>query len=104
MDLAAEYAELERASSLVAEIESALTRETDRAQGEVESLVTAGWVGDAADAYARAWSEWREGAHRVLQALRAESVLLADHRADLGRTDETVVGGLGALHQRLGPS
>jgi WXG100 family type VII secretion target len=104
MTLESDFAELQHASSLVSEIADDLNREKAKVQTQIDSLVSAGWSGAAADQYARAWREWVDGADRVLAALAAESRLLADQRADFIRTDGSVTDTIGTLHARLGPA
>ena len=103
MTINSDFAEMQSASALIAEIAEALTREKARMQTQVDSLVTAGWVGQAADQYAQAWQEWVEGADRVLAALRAESGLIAQQRGDFMTTDDGVTGTMSQLSGRLGP-
>lgn len=104
MTLNADFDSLNRASGLVSDIEQALSEEKSRMQSQIDELTSAGWVGEAADQYARAWAEWVEAADRVLAALQAESRLLAQHRNDLMGTDGGVTGDVTRLHGRLGPS
>ena len=108
MTLDSDFPEMAKASALVAEIAESLRTAKAQRQTQVDALVTAGWSGRAAEQYARAWQDWVEGADRVLDALHAESGLIAATRADLMRTDDDVGGGLGQvagrLHGRLGPA
>ena len=99
-----DFAEMQRASELVSEIAALLAQEKARAHAQVEALTTAGWEGAAARQYADAWRDWAEGADRVLDALRAESALIADQRASFMTTDGAVSDGMSRLHGRLGPS
>ena len=104
MTIASDFGELDRASRLVADIADHLTREKAKVSADIEALTSAGWQGMAADQYAQAWQDWVEGADRVLDALRAESRLLAIQRQDFQSTDGTISDGMSALHSRLGPS
>lgn len=73
-------------------------RETER---DVERLL-ASWRGAAADRFAEAWAEWRDGADGVIAALEARTESLMATRDDLSATDAHV-GDVGArLRGRLG--
>ncbi|MBZ5739802.1 WXG100 family type VII secretion target [Nocardioides mangrovi] len=104
MTIESDFAELQHASELVAEIADLLRHEKSLAHTQVEALTTAGWEGEAASQYAAAWRDWADGADRVLDALRAESSLLAAQRADFQETDGVVSDGMTRLHGRLGAS
>ena len=99
-----DFAEMQRASELIAEIADLLVQEKTRAHAQVEALTTAGWEGAAARKYADAWRDWADGADRVLDALRAKSGLIATQRASFIGTDGAVSDGMARLHGRLGPS
>lgn len=100
---------LDPATSRRIEAEIAATAEalqTERAKLDrrVGQLLGSGWTGVAAEQYGAGWSEWREGADTVLQALAAISRLIGEARVELTDTDESVRGAAGRLHERLGPA
>lgn len=104
MTIESDFAQMQRASELIAEIADLLGQEKARAHEQVEALTTAGWEGEAARQYADAWRDWADGADRVLDALRAESGLIAAQRASFMSTDGAVAGGMARLQGRLGAS
>jgi ESAT-6 family protein len=60
-------------SGLVGEIRSGLTS----LASEVEELLSGGWQGTAATAFAAGWQDWRAGSNEVLDALNRMAQLLA---------------------------
>jgi WXG100 family type VII secretion target len=88
----------------IAAMAEALQTERGRLDRRVGQLLGGGWTGVAAEQYGSGWSEWREGADSVLQALAAMSRLIGEARVELTGTDEAVRGAAGRLHERLGPA
>jgi WXG100 family type VII secretion target len=67
----------------------------------VHSLLTGGWQGIAADAFAEAWTEWLEAADRVAEGLEAMASLLEAHQRDMARQDDSSQHALDAISARI---
>ena len=68
---------------------------------DVEQLL-ASWRGAAADRFAEAWQEWRDGADGVIASLAARTESLVATRDDLAATDVRVAADGARLRRRLG--
>lgn len=73
----------------------------DRAARRVDETLDC-WSGVAAASYAEAWTDWRDGARRVLAALEATTDLLETTRVDLVERDLDSRTDSCALRRRLG--
>jgi len=73
-------------------------REIER---DVDRLLTS-WRGAAADRFAEAWLEWRDGADGVIAGLAARGESLAATRDDLAETDARIADSGARLRGRLG--
>ncbi len=62
----------------------AASRDIDR---EVDSLLSGGWTGAAAESFAGGWAEWRSAAGDVLDGLVAMGQLLGAVHSDLTDRD-----------------
>ena len=67
----------------------------------VHSLLTGGWQGVAADAFAEAWTEWLEAADRVAEGLESMASLLEAHQRDMARQDDSTQRALDAVSARI---
>jgi WXG100 family type VII secretion target len=76
----------------------AATREIDR---EVDSLLSGGWTGVAAESFAGGWAEWRSAAGGVLDGLVAMGRLLDAVHADLTDRDLEARSALAGVAQRI---
>lgn len=79
-----------------------LAADRDRAARDVDSLLTAGWSGRAADSFAAAWDDWLAGARDVLDGLHAMTDAMTVVRRDLAATDLDVSVTARSLRERLG--
>ena len=82
----------------------AASRDIDR---EVDSLLSGGWTGAAAESFAGGWAEWRSAAGGVLDGLVAMGQLLDAVHADLTDRDVDARSHLDhvthRITRRLGP-
>jgi WXG100 family type VII secretion target len=81
-----------------AEALSERRREIER---DVDRLL-ASWRGAAADRFAEAWLEWRDGADGVIASLAARAESLAATRDDLAATDAGIAESAARLRGLLG--
>ena len=89
----------------VADVDAAADRlrtDRDRVARQVGALLDGGWSGPAATAYAEAWSDWCDGAERVLDGLVTMGRLLHAVHLDLTERDRGAQSGLDRLTARLG--
>jgi WXG100 family type VII secretion target len=76
----------------------AASRDLDR---EVDSLMSGGWTGAAAESFAGGWAEWRSAAGGVLDGLVAMGQLLEAVHADLTDRDVDARSHLDAVARRI---
>ncbi len=81
-----------------AEALRAACRDIDR---EVDSLLSGGWTGAAAESFAGGWAEWRSAAGDVLDGLVVMGQLLDAVHADLTDRDLDARSHLDAVAQRI---
>ena len=68
---------------------------------EVDALLDAGWRGEAATAFAEAWSEWLDGAAQVDRALTSITESVALSGRELTRSDHSAAETAQRLRDRL---
>ena len=87
-----------RAIGLRADAMAERRREIER---DVDRLL-ASWRGAAADRFAEAWLEWRDGADGVIAGLAASAEALVATRDDLAAADARIADSGARLRGRLG--
>ena len=70
-------AELNAAQVYVSGVAGEIRRGLDSLAAGVEELLSSGWTGTAAGAFAEGWQDWRTGSHDILDALGRMAQLLA---------------------------
>lgn len=78
---------LESVSSEFSTVADQLRTGLDGVDGEVASLLGAGWKGGAASAFGQVWQQWHEGAGKVHEGLTAMSTLLGAAAQRYRQTD-----------------
>ena len=61
--------------------------EVTRFMRQVRNFVGVDWRGVAADSHGDAWTEWEDGARRVIAGLQKDAGALRQAAAELARTD-----------------
>jgi WXG100 family type VII secretion target len=102
MDLSADHPAFRAAVADVAAAADRLRADRDRVARHVDLLLDGGWSGVAATSYAAGWSDWRDGAERVLDGLVTMGRLLDAVHLDLTERDDGARAGLMRLTARLG--
>lgn len=102
MTLNAQYAALQRASDLIADIRQGLVDEHAKVDVQVNDLLDGRWTGEAAAQLKEAWAQWCTGMREVLSGLSLESAAIAATKAELSGTDAEVRTSLATLRARLG--
>ncbi|RDI64551.1 WXG100 family type VII secretion target [Nocardia pseudobrasiliensis] len=69
----------------------------DSAAREVDSLLTSGWTGDAADEFGTGWSETHDGGSQLMQALTSLAEKLGVTAANYRKTDSDSAESVGTL-------
>lgn len=78
-----------------------LRKDRSRIDKRVRGFLTAGWSGEAADAFSDAWDEWKDSAGEVLLGLNAMRQLLDETHRDFVIADDDSQQRLDALAARL---
>src|SRR5262245_26780213 len=71
---------------------------------EADALMSADWVGEAADTHAALWTEWVESARKVAAALREDAILVHQAADRYTKTDSDNAGDLTYVRFDLGDS
>ena len=71
---------------------------------EADALMSADWVGEAADTHAALWTEWVESARKVAVALREDAILVHQAADRYTKTDSENAGDLTYVRFDLGDS
>lgn len=91
-----------RARQDVAEISGELVDQKQRLAVSFDSFLGSDWTGAAADSFRSAFTDWADGADKVLEGLHAASRLLEQSRALYAANDSGVHTDFGRLNERLG--
>lgn len=94
-------AELPVARAEAVRVHEALQDAVSGVERSVTSLLSGGWRGAAAEAYAAAFEQWHEGAEQVLRALDAMTVLLADTESTYTVSDMSQSAAFGRIGGEL---
>ena len=87
-DVEAVPVELQACGALLSGIEQDLAEKLKLLGTEVDSLFSGGWQGTAADGFAEGWTQWHEGATKLVSALDTMGKLLAKSGRMYHDTDE----------------
>lgn len=85
----ADPVELQICGSALTEIRAELSTELTTLRGEMDTLFSTGWHGQAATGFAQGWDDWRAGAETVLAALGSMADLLNDTGRTYSTTDDS---------------
>jgi WXG100 family type VII secretion target len=94
------YAAVVGAANHTALAADRLQLDLSRIAAEVESLLTGGWKGPAADAFRECWDDWVAGSRDVIEGLSAISSLLDATRLAYVEGDAASTSGLDAVIPR----
>ena len=102
VDLAAQYAAMDRAIRAVADTGQVLTDEQKQLTTSMQSMLDGEWTGAAAEAFRAAFDDWSTGAAGVLEGLHSMSLLIEQAKRLLVATDDQVSSSVNGLSTRLG--
>jgi WXG100 family type VII secretion target len=80
--------EVRAVGQFVADIARNLRSSLDSATGEVDTLLSDGWRGDASDEFSGAWTGLRDGGIKILQALEGMAAELGVQAGAYQSTDD----------------
>lgn len=84
--------ELQVCGSTLSQIKHEIHEQLGALKSEVESLMTDGWQGGAADGFGQGWEQWHAGATEVFAALETTGELLSKTGQNYDKIDEHSAG------------
>lgn len=96
-----ELSAMTTAARTIDTIHQDIVAEHDRLQGQVDSLLSGGWTGVAAQQYSTAWQDWCTGMTEILAGLQAESVLIDQARERFAVSDADSQQGMNQISGRM---